>query len=124
MHAIWDTPLVVLADNGSDDFAGDLINQFQSQAVATQNVLDPAQMAAESFGIAKSQIYPKTIPLVPVVNQFFNALPGKCATTAAPQVNKITIDAKKSFQNQAALTSVRLQLYRGGMRLAAILNSL
>ena len=55
LHAIWDTALVVLADGGSDDPAGEIINQFSAQQKsAIQQILDPGQIAAESLQIAST----------------------------------------------------------------------
>lgn len=125
MHAIWDTALVILADGGSDDPAGDIIGQFTQQQKATfQSQLDPAQIAMESFQIARTNVYPRAVPAIPVIPQFFDARPGKCISTAPAAINAITIDARKSFQNPESLVIIRQQLYKGGVRLAAVLNAL
>ena len=125
MHAIWDTALVVLADGGSDDPAADIMAQFtDQQKAAFQKQLDPQQIAGESFQIARAQVYPRATPPIPVVPQFFDARPGKCESTASPAINRITIDARKSFRNPETLVIIRQQLYKGGVRLAALLNAL
>jgi hypothetical protein len=125
MHAIWDTALVILADGGSDDPAGDIIGQFTQQQKSTfQSQVDPIQIAIESFQIARTNVYPRAVPAVPVIPQFFDARPGKCETTAPAAINGITIDARKSFQNPESLVIIRQQLFKAGVRLAAILNAL
>jgi hypothetical protein len=124
MHAVWDTGLVTLAAAGTSDFAGDLIQRFNAQKAQFQAQLDPVLIVGESFGLAKTAVYAKATPAIPTINQFVNVIPSKCAIQAPAAINAVTINAQQSFQNPATLDVIRQQLYKGGVRLAAILNRL
>jgi len=125
VHAVWDTALVTIASKSSTDFAGDVIKKFNARRGSFQQVIDPARIAAESFNIAKTVIYPNAVSAdeqhVPVIDHFVDAHPGHCEV-APPQIANLTIDSEESFDDAKTLNIVRLQLYKGGVRLAQILN--
>lgn len=125
LHAVWDTALVELVINGTDaDTASEIIQKFKAQQAIFQSLLDPNQIAAESFGLAKTVAYGQATPKIPVIPQFIELTPSQCTMLAPAQINSIVVDAKTSFDNPATLQIVSQQLYKAGVRLAAMLNSL
>src|SRR5258708_13740036 len=83
-------------------------------------------IAAESFGIDKNQVYHGGTPKIPIIDHFVpGVLAGTaCKTTAPAEILKLKEDGQASFNKPAILDIVRQQLFKGGVRLAAILNSL
>jgi hypothetical protein len=125
LHAVWDTALVELVIEGSEtDTATAIIQLLNGQRAQLQALLDPNQIAAESFGLARTAAYGQAKPPIPVINGFIEFSPSMCKIKAPPQINAITVDAKGSYDNQPTLDLIRQQLYKGGVRLAALLNSL
>jgi hypothetical protein len=125
LHAVWDTALVNLVIEGSEaDTASAIIQSLNSHRAEFQAMLDPNQIAAESFGLAGTEVYRKAKPAIPVINKFIDISPSQCKALAPPELNAITVDAKGSYNNQETLDVVRQQLYKGGVRLAALLNTL
>jgi hypothetical protein len=55
---------------------------------------------------------------------FIDVIPSQCKTQAPSQINALTVDAKGSYDNQPTLDVIRQQRYKGGVRLAALLNAL
>jgi hypothetical protein len=122
LHAVWDTALVVeVIGQGSTDTAGAIIQEFDGKLTVTD--ASPNDIAAESFELAKGA-YRAAQPPIPVIDHFVEVTPSKCATQAPPEINALTIDARASYDNPETLRVVREQLYKGGVRLAAILNAL
>ena len=123
LHAVWDTALV--DENISQltgDTAGAIIQEFDGNF--TVPVVDgPDAIAAESFALAV-QVYQDAKPPIPVIDHFVDVTPSKCDTLAPPEINAIVLDARASYDNPTALKVVRTQLYKGGVRLAEILNSI
>ena len=102
--------------------AGAIIQEFDGKfTVPAAN--GPNGIAAESFALAV-QVYQQGKPPIPVIDHFVDVIPSKCATQAPPEINAIVLDARASYDNPAALKVVRTQLYKGGVRLAEILNSM
>ena len=88
-------------------------------------VTDASAMAAESFGIAKDQVYPAGMPKIPIIDHFVAGVtPQTCHQTAPQEIVSLKVDGQASFNRPAMLDIVRQQLFKGGVRLAAILNSL
>jgi hypothetical protein len=100
------------------------IQSLNSRRAEFQAMLDPNQIAAESFGLARTEAYGRAKPAIPVINKFIDVSPSQCKALAPPQLNAITIDAKGSYDNQVTLDVIRQQLFKGGVRLAALLNAL
>jgi len=123
LHATWDSALVAGATSGTQgSVVTAILNEFQSEEATVSSVTDAAQIANESFALAKSELYGKTIPLVPTIDHFVHVSTSKCSTQAPPEIATITVDGKASFENTQTHKLVREQLFKGGVRLAAILN--
>ncbi len=123
LHAVWDTALVV--ENMGQlppDTAGAIIQEFDSK-LTVPAADGPNAIAAESFALA-AQVYKDAKPPIPVIDHFVDVTPSKCDTQAPPEINAIVLDARASYDNPEALLVVRTQLYKGGVRLAEILNSI
>jgi hypothetical protein len=58
-----------------------------------------------------------------VVAKFIEVEPRACATEAPEEVRKVRVDGLRSYGGPS-LNVVRMQLYRGGVRLAAMLNAI
>jgi hypothetical protein len=125
LHAVWDTSLVREATKGMADPAGSIMTEFQTQAVTAASVTDPIAIATESFALARDSVYKKTKPApAPVINQFVDVRPDECDTKAPQPIRSLSVDADASFDNPQTLKLVRERLFRGGVRLAAILVTL
>lgn len=123
LHAVWDTALVDENINKGPATAGAIIHEFDGNFTVPA-VNGPNAIAAESFEMAK-KVYHDGKPTIPVINHFVEGVsPSNCATTAPPEINAITLDARASYDHPATLKDVRAQLYKGGVRLAEILNSI
>jgi hypothetical protein len=124
LHSVWDTALVdENIKQGPPDLAGAIIQEFDGNFTVPA-VNGPNAIAAESFELAK-KVYSEGTPHIPVIDHFVSGItPQTCATTAPPEINAITLDARASYDNPATLKDVRIQLYKGGVRLAEILNSI
>lgn len=124
LHAVWDTPLVGLATKGSTDPAGAIIAALDSRKAEFQAELDPVKIAADSFDHAKNDVYGKATPAIPVIDHFVDLRPKECPTKAPEEIKALRIDARGSYNHKETLDIVRQQLFKGGVRLAAILNGL
>jgi hypothetical protein len=80
-------------------------------------------IATESFGISKTQVYGKARPRLPVIPEFIEVQPRNCATEAPESLRSVKVDGPRSY-GAASLNVVRRQLYKGGIRLAAMLNAI
>jgi hypothetical protein len=101
-----------------------LLSEFRSDVLAG-GVTDPKQIAAESFAVAKDDIYPKVKPTaIPIIDHFVDLRPSECSVKAPPEIRNALIDGPMSFGNDATELIVRRQLYRAGVRLATVLNAL
>jgi hypothetical protein len=79
----------------------------------------------ESFGVAKSDVYPKAKPVVvPVIDHFVDLTPSECATKAPAAIRALHVDGPASFNNAATLTLVRERVFMAVVRLAAILGDM
>jgi hypothetical protein len=122
LHAVWDTSLVREAIKGLADPAGAILAEFQAQAASAATVTDPAAIATESFALARDSVYKKTKPVpAPVIDHFVDLRPDECDTKAPPAIRGLSVDADASFDNPQTLKLVRERLFKGGVRLAAVL---
>jgi hypothetical protein len=122
LHAVWDTGLVLeVISNASSDTAGAIIREFDNSLDVPS--ISPNDMAAETFAIAKD-MSKLGQPTIPVIDHFVDVNPAHCDQQAPPEINNLTIDARASYDKPQVLLIVRQQLYKGGVRLAAILNNL
>jgi hypothetical protein len=122
LHAVWDITLVrnLMTRDGPDLMAG-MEKRFRHQTQHWQNYDSIENIAGESFKLAKSQVYGKAKPRVPIVPMFVEVQPRLCGTQAPESIRVIQVDGPRSYGN-ASLDVVREQLYRAGVRLAAMLN--
>jgi hypothetical protein len=122
LHAVWDTGLVdEVISKARPDTAGAIMQEFDGNLTASSAT--PDAIAAESFEIAR-RVYQDAQPPIPIINRFVDVTPANCPSNAPPEINALVIDARASYDNPATLLVVRQQLYKGGVRLAAILNTL
>ena len=124
LHATWDIELVGLIEKQTTAAtAGALLAEFKGDTVSAQTT-DPQLIASESFVLAKNDIYAKAKPAaVPIIDHFVDVSPAHCELAPAA-IRNISVDGPGSFDNAAAKAIVRSQLYKGGVRLARILDSL
>ena len=125
LHSVFDTPLVreVMDTVGADTTAA-LIQEFQSHKAAFQAQTDPNKIAAESFQLAKEKVYAKAHPRIPTIGFFVDVSPKDCRSEAPPSIRRLKIDVEQSYDNDETLAMIRQQLYKGGVRLARVLNDL
>jgi serine/threonine protein kinase len=84
---------------------------------------DVSQIANESFILAKNEVYGKTMPPVPTIDHFVQVSSKMCAAQAPSEILMVTVDGPGSFDNEHTKKLVREQLFKAGVRLAAILNA-
>ena len=106
----------------SEDVASDLINEFGTRTNEFQMKTDADQIAAESFELAKDAVYAKAKPKVHIIHKFVDVTPKECANEAPASILHVRVDGDASYDNDATHSVVRLQLFKAGVRLAAILN--
>ncbi len=125
LHAVWDTGLVRLVEKPTlKATVSAFLTEFQSQIVL-EGVTDAAQIATESFTLAKNDIYPKTKPTaIPIIDHFVDLTPSECNAKAPAEIRAATVDGPASFDNDATKKIVREQVFKAGVRLATILNAL
>jgi hypothetical protein len=125
LHAVWDTDLVRLVEKQTlQATASAILTEFQSQMVLG-GVTDADQIAAESFTLAKNEVYPKTKPTaIPIIDHFVDVTPSECGSKAPAEIRAVTVDGPASFDNEATKKIVREQMFKAGVRLATILNVL
>lgn len=124
LHAVWDVTLVnkLMAQDGAAMLSG-MESRFRSKTRRWQAYGSIDKIAAESFGVAKSQVYGKARPRLPVIPKFIDVQPRNCATEAPASLRDVKVDGPRSY-GAATLDVVRKQLYKGGVRLAAMLNAI
>jgi hypothetical protein len=124
LHAVWDITLVnkLMARDGPGMIAA-MESRFRGKLRRWQDYGSVANIAAESFGIAKTQVYGKARPRIPVIAKFIEVQPRNCATEAPESLRSVTVDGPRSY-GEASVNVVRVQLYKGGVRLAAMLNGI
>ncbi len=124
LHAVWDVALVrkLMARDGPGMLAA-MEARYQGKRDRWQNYGSVENIAAESFRLAKSQAYGKARPRIPVVATFVDVQPRYCATQSPESVRGVQVDGPRSYRN-ASLAVVESQLYRAGVRLAAMLNEI
>jgi len=124
LHAVWDIALVrALAAQDGPGMLAKMESRFRGRLREWQNYGSVEKIAAESFALAKFQVYGKARPPIPVVAAFIEVQPRACATEAPEQVRNVLVDGVRSY-GVRSLDVVRMQLYRGGVRLAAMLNAI
>ncbi len=124
LHAVWDITLVnkLMAQDGAGMLAG-MESRFRGKLRGWQDYGSIEKIAAESFGLAKSQVYGKARPRLPVIPKFVDVQPRNCATEAPESLRSVKVDGPRSY-GAGSLNVVRMQLYKGGVRLAAMLNAI
>jgi hypothetical protein len=122
LHATWDSAVVAKAIEGGHNSPGSILNEFQSEEATVKSVTDPAQIANESFILAKNEVYGKTTPPVPTIDHFVQVSSKMCAAQAPSEILMVTVDGPGSFDNEHTKKLVREQLFKAGVRLATILN--
>lgn len=122
LHAVWDIVFVrKLVSHDGPDLVSDMESRYRSKLRAWQDYGTAEKIAAESFRLARSQVYAKSLPHIPIVGTFFDVQPRNCSTGAPASIRSVIVDGPRSYGN-ASLELVRSQLYRAGVRLAAMLN--
>jgi len=123
LHAVWDITLVreLMAHDGSGIMAG-MESRFHRKMRRWQNYGSIEDIAAESFRIARSQVYGRSRPRLPVVPRFVEVQPRYCSTEAPESIRSVKVNGPRSY-GAGSLNVVRMQLYKGGIRLAAMLNA-
>jgi len=124
LHAVWDITLVnkLVAEDGAGMIAG-MEARFHGKMRRWQDYGSIENIAAESWHIAKSQVYGKARPRLPVIDRFIEVQPRSCATEAPASLRQVKVNGPKSY-GEASVDVVRKQLYKGGVRLAAMLNGI
>jgi hypothetical protein len=124
LHAVWDITLVnkLLAHDGPGMIAA-MESRFRGKMRRWQDYNSVENIAAESFTIAKTQVYGKARPRLPVIGKFIEVQPRNCATEAPESLRSVMVDGPRSY-GEASVNVVRIQLYKGGVRLAAMLNGI
>ena len=98
-------------------------SRFHGRLREWRNYGSVERIAAESFQLARSQVYGKALPRIPAITKFIEVSPRACATAAPENVRTVLVDGLRSYPLRS-LDVVRMQLYRGGVRLAAMLNAI
>ncbi|MGA3040782.1 MAG: S1/P1 nuclease [Bryobacteraceae bacterium] len=124
LHAVWDITLVnkLVAQDGPGMLAG-MDARFHGKIRHWQDYVSIENIAGESFGLAKSQVYGKARPRLPVIPKFIDVQPRNCATEAPESLREVKVDGPRSY-GAHSVDVVRMQLYKGGVRLAAMLNAI
>jgi hypothetical protein len=124
LHAVWDITLVnkLITLDGTGMIAG-MESRFHGKLGRWQDYGSIDAIAAESFGLAKSQVYGKARPRLPVIPKFVDVQPRNCATEAPETLRSVKVDGPRSY-GVGSVDVVRKQLYKGGVRLAAMLNAI
>jgi len=124
LHAVWDITLVnnLIARDGPGMIAG-MESRFRGKMRHWQDYGSIEKIAAESFDLAKSQVYGKARPRLPVIPKFIEVQPRNCATEAPESLRAVKVDGPRSY-GAKSVDVVRMQLYKGGVRLAAMLNAI
>jgi hypothetical protein len=124
LHAVWDITLVnkLMARDGPGMISG-MESRFRGKMRRWQDYGGIDKIAAESFDLAKSQVYGKARPRLPVIPEFIDVQPRNCATEAPESLREVKVDGPRSY-GAKSVDVVRMQLYKGGVRLAAMLNAI
>jgi len=124
LHAVWDITLVrnLMTQDGPNIIAG-MESRFRGKMRRWQNYGTIDDIAADSFGVAKKQVYGKARPRLPVIPTFIEVQPRDCATQAPASLRAVIVNGPRSY-GPDSLKVVRQQLYKGGVRLAAMLNGI
>ena len=125
LHSVWDTQLVMTTIAGLSDPAGAIITQFKAEQASAEGETNAKAIAGESFELAKTRIYPNITPKpAPVIPTFIDVSPRECSTEAPAEIRALVVKGPGTFRDATSLRIVRRQLFRAGVRLAAILNEL
>jgi hypothetical protein len=124
LHAVWDITLVnkLVAQEGSGMIA-EMEARFRGKLQRWQDYGSIEKIAAESFGLAKAQVYGKARPRLPIIPNFVEVQPRNCSTEAPSSLREVKVDGPRSY-GANSVSVVRMQLYKGGVRLAAMLNAI
>jgi hypothetical protein len=104
------------------DPAGAIVQEFAADAAADASAA--SVVAAESFALAKAEIYGKAQPVIPTIDHFVDVRPSQCSLQAPPEIRSLKVNAQLSFDNDATRQPVRKRLFLAGARLAATLNAI
>jgi nuclease S1 len=125
LHATWDTALVRKVEKSTLEQTAASISAEFNDEIVVGGVTDPEMIATESFGLARDQIYAVANPTaVPVIDHFVDLTPGECETKAPTAILAATVDGPDSFDNTPTKKIIREQLFKAGVRLATVLNSM
>lgn len=124
LHAVWDITLVnkLIAQDGAGMLAA-MESRFRGKLRRWQDYGSIDNIAAESWSLAKSQVYGKARPRLPVIGEFIEVQPRNCATEAPAAVRDVQVNGPRSY-GPGSVDVARMQLYKGGVRLAAMLNQI
>jgi len=124
LHAVWDLTLVdkLVAQDGPGMIAG-METRFQGKVRHWERYGSIDNIAADSFRVAKTQVYGKARPRLPVIATFIDVQPRNCSAEAPASLREVMVDGPRSYGAES-INIVREQLYKGGVRLAAMLNAI
>jgi hypothetical protein len=114
--------MVRIATQGLADPAGAITQEFAANAAA--DAPDASAMAAESFALARAEVYGEAQPAIPTIDHFVDVRPSQCSLQAPPEIRALKVNAELSFDNDETRQLVRKRLFLGGARLAATLNAI
>lgn len=124
LHAVWDITLVdkLVTEDGPGMISG-MESRFHRKRQRWQDYGSIENIAADSFLVAKAQVYGKARPRLPVIATFIDVQPRNCATEAPASLRDVKVNGPRSYGTESVKV-VREQLYKGGVRLAAMLNAI
>jgi hypothetical protein len=124
LHAVWDIALVrALVKHDGPRMLAKMEIRYRGRLGEWQDYGSIEKIAAQSFQLARYRVYGRARPHIPVVDKFIEVHPRACATEAPVQVRRVRVEGRRSYRVRS-LSVVRMQLYRGGIRLAAMLNAI
>jgi hypothetical protein len=124
LHAQWDSAIIQKALTTGHKTAVAILAEFSSEETAVAAVTDVATIAGEAFAVAKAKVYAKATPTVPTIDHFVAVSSRECPTDAPPEILAVKVNGPTSFENEETRKLLREQLFKGGVRLAAILNQI
>src|SRR5262245_45611977 len=124
LHAQWDSAIIQKALTTGHKTAVAILSEFSSEETAVAAVTDVAAMAGESFAVAKAKVYAKATPTVPTIDHFVQVSSRECPTDAPSEILAVRVNGPTSFGNEDTTKLLPEQLFKGGLRLAAILNEI
>jgi hypothetical protein len=128
LHAAWDGGMlrkVLLAGTNETDLAHALDAKFASQFQSLTALTGVNDMALESHTVAFQKAYGPLLSLLPVPEpRPFRAVHVSACAAEAPEFFNISPHPNLAqLYDEATFDTVRLQVTKGGYRLAALLNA-